>query len=58
MFIIWKKRLIEEERDLQERINTFYSNKSDVIEEIIKEKVADPSGELITIEKDLMQVFM
>ena len=35
-----KKRLCKEEEDLQERINMFYSNKSDILEEIAKE---DPS---------------
>ena len=34
-----KKRLVEEVGDLQERINMFYSNKNDVLEEIAKEKV-------------------
>ena len=34
-----KKRLLEEVGDLQERINMFYSNKNDVLEEIAKEKV-------------------
>ena len=33
-----KKRLSEDERVLQERMNMFYSNKSDILEEIAKEK--------------------
>ena len=49
------KHLEDKEGDLQERINMFYSNKSDILEEIAKEKINDPSEELIKIEKEVKE---
>ena len=47
-----KRRLWEEERDLKERINLFYSKKREVLEEIAQEKLDDPSEELFRVEEE------
>ena len=47
-----KRRLWEEDTDLKERINLFYSKKREVLEEIAKEKLEDPSEELLEVEEE------
>ena len=47
-----KRRLREEERDLKERINLFYSKKREVLEEIAQEKLEDHSEELFKVEEE------
>ena len=47
-----KRRLREEERDLKERINLFYSKKREVLEKIAQEKLEDPSEELFKVEEE------
>ena len=48
-----KKRLLEEEVDLKERLKVFLFNKRDVLNEISVEKVKDPSEEIIKVEEEV-----
>ena len=46
------KSLKEEEYDLKDRINTFYSRKRDLLNIIVEEKNNDPSKKIHEIEKE------
>ena len=46
------KKLEEEEENIRDRINDFYANKTDLFKEIEKEKLEDPSKELLEIEEE------
>ena len=48
-----KKKLLKEEEDLRDRINDFYSNKSELFEEITHEKHNDPSKEILEVEEEV-----
>ena len=50
-----KKSLREELSDLQERINMFYSNINEILEEIFKEKQESPSKELLEVEEEVKE---
>ena len=50
VFFYAKKRLQEEEDDLRDRINNFYSKKVDLLDEIEKEKKDDPSKEILEVK--------
>ena len=49
------KSLKEEEYDLKDRINTFYSRKRDLLNIIVEEKNNDPSKEIHEIEKEVKE---
>ena len=49
------KSLKEEEYDVKDRINTFYSRKRDLLNIIVEEKNNDPSKEIHEIEKEVKE---